>query len=50
MTKIIAFSGNSNTGKSTAIHMLYDQFSARYPEKKIKIFDETARQYIDAHG
>ena len=30
--------------------MLYDQFSARYPDKKIKIFDETARQYIDAHG
>lgn len=50
MTKIIAFSGNSNTGKSTAIHMLYEQFSARYPHKKIKIFDETARKYIDAHG
>lgn len=30
--------------------MLYEQFSVRYPEKKIKIFDETARQYIDAHG
>jgi AAA domain len=50
MTKIIAFSWNSNTGKSTAIHMLYEQFSHRYPNKKIKIFEETAREYIDAHG
>lgn len=30
--------------------MLYEQFSHRYPEKKIKIFEETARVYIDAHG
>jgi len=50
MTKIIVFSGNSNTGKTTAINFLYDTFTQRYPEKKVKKIHESARIYIDQHG
>lgn len=50
MTKVIAFSGNSNTGKTSAIHFLHDSFIKKDPSKKIKIFHETAREYIDTHG
>jgi hypothetical protein len=48
--KIIAFSGNSNTGKTTAIHFLRDFLLARNPEVRIQLFQESAREYILAHG
>lgn len=48
--KIIAFSGNSNTGKTTAIHFLRDFLLARNPELRIQLFHESAREYIEAHG
>lgn len=49
MTTVIAFAGNSNTGKSSAIRFLQQQFTDRWHALTVKIFEETARHYIDAH-
>jgi len=49
MTKIIVFAGNSNTGKTSAIHYLKERYWALHPEIRIELMHETAREYIDAH-
>lgn len=48
--KVIAFSGNSNTGKSTAIQFLYDYMQKHSPDKKVLLMNESARTYIDQQG
>ncbi len=50
MTKIIAFSGNSNTGKTSAINYLKDHYGTLHPELKIHLLGETAREYIELHN
>lgn len=47
MTKIIVFSGNSNTGKTTAINFLYEKFVTEYPNKKVVKMHESAREFIN---
>jgi len=44
---IIAFSGSSRTGKSTAIQTMKELFEKQ--GKRVKIFGETAQIYIDNH-
>ncbi len=50
MTKIIAFSGNSNTWKTSAIHYLKDHYGAKHPDLKIHLLHETAREFINENG
>jgi thymidylate kinase len=50
MTNIVAFSGNSNTGKTSAMRFVYDYYAEHHPEQKILLLGESAREYIEAHG
>lgn len=50
MTKIVSFSGNSNTGKTTAMYFVRDYYAQYHPEQRVLLLGESAREYIEAHG
>lgn len=47
--KIIVFSGNANTGKTTALEVCKQQLLKNNAKANIKIFEETARIYLNTH-